>query len=141
MRYYSNTAVETELALLLDSVAGQMTVVSSAGHPAAPFTVIISPDGALEEIVLVTRKVGLTYDITRAWGGTPAVEHPVGSRVRHGAVAEDFREASLAYQLLYGVPVYSSTDPAALPLNSPLIPVTDYVRKSQATWGDLLASS
>lgn len=138
MRNFSNTAVETELALLVDLTSTQVTVKSAAGHPPVPFTLILSPDASAEEIVLCTAKNGLTYDVVRGWGGTTAVEHPANAKVRHGAVAEDFREAALAYKHLFGDPVYDPNDPSKPPSNAPVIPTNDFVRKSQPTWGDLL---
>ena len=94
MRNFSNTAVETETTLLLTISGTSVTVVSNIGHPAAPFTLILAPDGQAEEVTLVTAKAGLVYTVVRGWGGTTAVEHPAGTVVRHGAVAEDFRERS-----------------------------------------------
>ena len=138
MRNFSNTAVETETTLLLTISGTSVTVVSNIGHPAAPFTLILAPDGQAEEVTLVTAKAGLVYTVVRGWGGTTAVEHPAGTVVRHGAVAEDFREAAIAFEHLFGPPVYSPTDPTAPPTNPPLISPTDYVRKSEPTWGDLL---
>lgn len=137
-RSYSNTAAETELATLLTISGLSMTVLLGTGHGAAPFTLILAPDGALEEIVLVTAKVGLDYTITRAWGGTTANEHAAGTVVRHGAVAEDFREAAIAYEHLFGTPVYNPMDPIAPPTNAPLIDPATIVTTVDDTWGGLL---
>lgn len=137
-RKYSNTAIETELALLLTDSATEMTVLSGAGHPAVDFTMLLAPDGAAEELVLVTAKVGLTYTIVRGWGGTTAQEHAAGTTVRHGAAAEDFREAAIAYEHLFGVPVYNPLDPTAPPTNAPLIDPLTIVTTVDDTWGGLL---
>lgn len=138
MRNFSNVAVETELALLVDAVTPHITVKETTGHPAVPFTLLLDPDGNLEEIVLATARNGLTYDVVRGWGGTTAVEHAANAKVRHGAVAEDFREAALAYRLLYGTPVYNPNDPTAPPTNPPLLDPATVVTKTGDTWGDLL---
>lgn len=141
MRTYSNRAVETELAADIDATTPTITVKEGTGYPAAPFTSLLAPDLQAEEIVLVTAAVGLTWTVVRGWGGTTAVAHPAGTPVIHGAVAEDFREAALAYRQLFGDPQYDPTDPTAPPTNAPLLPLTDVVRKSTDTWADLLPAN
>lgn len=139
MRHYSNAAVETELVLLVDATATQVTVKESTGYPAqVPFTAQFDPDATPEEIVLVTGRTGNTWDVVRGWGGTTAVEHKAGAKVRHAAVAEDFREAAIVYRHLFGDPQYNPNDPAAPPTNPPLVDPSDYVLRSKNTWGDLL---
>lgn len=142
MRNYSNTAVETELLVSANDVAPTLTVKNTGGWPDAPFTVVIRPDSPDEEVCLVTGKQvsagGTTLTVSRGWGGSTAFPHPADSRVRHGAVAEDFREASLAYRHLFGEPVYDPNNPTAPPTNAPLVPTTDVVTKSASTWGELL---
>lgn len=139
MRHFSNAAVETEFVLLVTLTATQVTVKDGSGYPAqVPFTIIASPDGLLEEIMLVTARNGLTWDVQRAFGGTTAQEHPAGAKVRHGAVAEDFREASVVYHHLFGDPVYNPNDPTAPPSNPPILDPADVVTKKDLTWGGLL---
>ena len=138
MRNFSNTAVETELVLLVSVAATQITVKDGSGYPLPPFTVIADPDMPLEEVMLVLARNGLTWDVVRGWGGTTAVEHAAGAKLRHGAVAEDFREGSMAFTHLFGAPIYNPTDPTAPPANQPLLPPGDVVRRSDDTWGGLL---
>lgn len=139
MRNFSNTATETELASLVTAAATQITVKASAtGYPLPPFTAILAPDTLPEEIVLVTARSALVWDVVRGWGGTTASEHKEGTLVRHGAVAEDFREGALAYEHIFGPPSYNPLDPTAPPTNTPLIPVGDTVTRTKDTWADLL---
>ncbi len=135
MRNFSNNAVETELEVALDLTSTAMIVKEITGHAPCPTTFLVSPDGALEEIVLATSRSGLTYTVVRGWGNTTPLEHPANSKVRHGAVAEDFREAALAYKLLYGDPVYG---PDGVPTNPPLMSPADTVSKADLTWAGLL---
>lgn len=138
MRNFSNKAVETELALLADATTNTFTLRETLGHPTAPYTLIVAPDSGAEEIVLVSALVNNVATVVRGWGGTTAVEHPAGTKVRHGAVAEDFREAALAYRQLFGEPQYDPSNPSLPPTNPPLVDMTDVVRKSTNTWADLL---
>jgi hypothetical protein len=139
MRNFSNTAVETTLTALVTASATQINVPATAtGYPLPPFTAILAPDASAEEIILVTRRNSQTWDVVRGWGGTAASEHPAGTLVRHGAVAEDFREGAIAYEHLFGAPSYNPLDPTAPPTNTPLIPVGDTVTRSKDTWADLL---
>lgn len=134
MRKFANSAVETELLVSPGLSGGSITVADSTGYPVAPFTVLLDPDVTTEEIVLVTAVSGNTWEVTRGWGGTTAVSHDAGAKVRHGAVSQDFTEAAMAFDALFGDATYTSGQPT----NTLLIPVTDYVRKSAPTWGDLL---
>lgn len=138
MRNFSNTAVETELVLLVSVAATQITVKDGSGYPLPPFTITADPDALAEEVMLVTARNGLTWDVVRGWGGTTAVEHAAGAKVRHAATAEDFREAAMVFMHLFGEPVYNPTDPAAPPTNQPLLPLGDVVRRSDDTWRGLL---
>jgi hypothetical protein len=138
MRNFSNTAVETELTLLLTATGTQVNVKHAGGYPVTPFTAILAPEANQEEIVLVTSRNGLQWDVVRGWGGTQAAEHKPGTVVRHGAVAEDFREGAIAYAHLFGAPIYDPADPAAPPSNTPLVPTADIVTRSKHTWADAL---
>lgn len=142
MRNFSNTAVETSIPLELDDVATSFVVGDTTGWAPAPLTVLLNPDGSAEEIVLVTGYTNQTItSCVRGWGGTTAVRHPAGAKVRHGAVAEDFREAAMAFRHLFGDPVYDPNKPGTPPTNSPVVPVSDMVTKSADTWADLLPAN
>jgi hypothetical protein len=66
-----------------------------SGYPAQfPYTAIIDPDTASEEVVEVTAAAGTTLTVTRGVDGTSAVSHNAGAVFRHGVSARDFDEAN-----------------------------------------------
>lgn len=92
-RYYSSTAVTTTLTASLTSGATSATVASTTGWPTSyPFTVLLDPDTASEEVVNVTNVAGLTITIARGQDGTSGVAHNSGAAVKHGVSARDFDE-------------------------------------------------
>lgn len=93
-RYYSSTAGLMQLVSPATSVATTIAVDATGGLPATPFTLVLDPSTASEEIVTVTGVSGTTLTITRAQDGTSAVTHSAGAGVRHMATARDFTEAA-----------------------------------------------
>lgn len=95
IRYYKNgpaRALAFPIALASDT---SMTLDSVAGFPTQfPYTLIIEPDTALEEVVDVTAAVGNVLTITRGVDGTTASAHATASVVYHGISARDPREAN-----------------------------------------------
>lgn len=91
-RNYSNTAVSTTLTAGISNSAVSLTVASVTGYPSAPFTIIIDPGTASEELCEVTNVSGSTFTVTRGIDGTPAISHSNGATVVHGASARDFSE-------------------------------------------------
>lgn len=91
-RNYSNTAVATTLTSGVDSSTSSIPVDSVSGYPSAPFTAILEPGLATEEVVEVTAVVGSTLTATRGVDGTPAQAHGLGSALVHGVSARDFSE-------------------------------------------------
>jgi len=70
-------------------------VAALTGYPAqTPFTAIIDPDTASEEVVEVTNVAGTTLTVTRGVDGTTASSHNAGAVFRHGVSARDFDEAN-----------------------------------------------
>jgi hypothetical protein len=66
-----------------------------SGYPAQfPYTAIIDPDTASEEVVEVTAAAGTTLTVTRGVDGTSGVSHNAGAVFRHGVSARDFDEAN-----------------------------------------------
>jgi hypothetical protein len=59
-----------------------------------PWTAIIDPDTASEEVVTVTNVAGTTLTVTRGVDGTTAVSHSAGAVFRHGVSGRDFDEAN-----------------------------------------------
>lgn len=94
-RYYSSTAVATTLSASANNSTTSITVTALSGYPAqTPFTAIIDPDTASEEVVEVTNVAGTTLTVTRGVDGTSAVSHNAGAVFRHGVSGRDFDEAN-----------------------------------------------
>ena len=94
-RYYSSTAVATTLSGNINNSTTSITVAALSGYPAqTPFTAIIDPDTASEEVVEVTNVSGTTLTVTRGVDGTTASSHNAGAVFRHGVSARDFDEAN-----------------------------------------------
>ncbi len=89
-RQYSNIAVSTTLSSGIAAGASSLTVVSATGWPAAPFILVIEPDLAGEELILVGAKAGAVFSsLTRGFGGTSDVAHNATDVIKHVVVAED----------------------------------------------------
>jgi hypothetical protein len=112
-RNFSATAIETTLVNSISSAATNDTttsvsVVSTSGYPAAPFTLILAPDTNKEEVVTCTVINGTTLSIVRGQDQTQAVSHTAGTSVRHGVSGRDFKEeqthiAARGYDLDSGI--------------------------------------
>lgn len=92
-RYYSSTASPTALTGSVTDTATSLSVGSVSGFPLQyPFTLVLDPDLATEEIVTVTNVAGTTLTVTRGEDGSSAVAHTAGAEVRHMLTARDVRE-------------------------------------------------
>lgn len=92
-RNYSNVATSTTLTGSINGSATTIAVGSVTGYPSAPFTIIVDPGLATEELVEVGGISGTSFtSCTRGVDGTPAQSHGVGATVVHGVSARDFRE-------------------------------------------------
>ena len=96
-RNYSAIAVETTLTASISAssqgASGTIIVGSVAGFPSAvPYTLVLDPDTAREEVVTVTATSGTTLTVTRGQDNTQAVAHSAGISVRHAVSARDFKE-------------------------------------------------
>tara|TARA_B100001250_G_scaffold239429_1_gene205744 strand:- start:955 stop:2484 length:1530 start_codon:yes stop_codon:yes gene_type:complete len=90
-KYFSNTAVATTLAASISDADSSLTVNSSTGYPAVPFTIAINAGTSTEEVILVAAKSGTTFStLTRGHDGSTARAHTSGASVKHVAAAEDF---------------------------------------------------
>lgn len=93
VRRYSNFAVETTLVSSIGSGDSGLVVDDATGYPAAPFIVVVEPDTAAEEFILVGQKSGTTFStLTRGYDGSVDQPHNSASVVKHVAVASDFAE-------------------------------------------------
>lgn len=92
-RYYSSTAIRTQLTTSVSSTGTLLTVASTTGLPeSTPFTLVLDAGTASEEIVTVTGLSGLMLTVIRGEDGTSGASHAIGCEVRHAATARDFRE-------------------------------------------------
>lgn len=77
----------------VNSATPTIRLDSLAGLPAqSPYTLVLDPGLANEEIVSVTLVSGSALTVTRGYDGSVATNHTVGARVRHMATAQDFRD-------------------------------------------------
>ncbi|MGA2134020.1 MAG: hypothetical protein ABSH50_17135 [Bryobacteraceae bacterium] len=70
---------ETTLAAAITAIQPTLTVASSAGIPATPFTVSVCADGESGETMTVTKVVGNTWTVTRGVDGTTGAAAPLGA--------------------------------------------------------------
>jgi hypothetical protein len=91
-RNYSNVAEETALSTGINSSETSIAVGSNTGYPSVPYTILIDPGLATEEVCEVTAVVGTTWTITRGVDGTAASSHDSGAVVVHGYSARDLRD-------------------------------------------------
>ena len=105
MRYFSSTATAKTLTEGMTDAQTTIKLNNTTGLPASvPFTLVIDPDTASEEIVLVSAvggTDGATYTIVRGsnlldgvagGNGTSAVAHDSGATVKHMVTARDLQE-------------------------------------------------
>lgn len=103
MRYYSSTASSKTLSSSVNTTATTITLNNLTGLPASyPYTLVLDPDTASEEIVLVTSlSSGTTLNVTRGTdtyqgvtggNGTAKQNHNSGAVVKHMITARDLQE-------------------------------------------------
>jgi hypothetical protein len=94
MRYYSSTASPKTLSVAINNSVTSMTVSSTTGFPipSFPFTLVLDPDTATEEIISVTASAGNVLTIVRAQDGTAAASHSAGAVIKHMVTARDLQE-------------------------------------------------
>jgi microcystin-dependent protein len=92
-RYYSSVAEASSLSASITSGTTSVAVSSVTGFPGfTPYTLVIDPGLASEEIVTVTGVAGTTLSVTRGEDGTSAQAHSIGGAVRHMVTARDFTD-------------------------------------------------
>lgn len=102
-RNYSSVARQATLGSGISGSSTVVTVDQTTGFPTTPFTLVIDPGRAQEEIVTVTAQVGLNLTIARGQDGSTAVPHDAGATLRHMATARDYRDAAEHIGLTAGV--------------------------------------
>jgi hypothetical protein len=93
-RQYRSTVEAKTLSTGINSSVTTMTVNNVTSLPNAyPYTLVIDPDLATEEIVTVTALFGPeTLTIARGQDGTSPQEHTAGSVIKHMITARDLQE-------------------------------------------------
>jgi len=91
-RYYSSTAVDTNLAVGIDAAATSIVVASVTGFPASyPYTLAVDYDTSLEELVNVVGASGTTLTLGTTVGVADisgrGVDQGAGYRIAHAAGA------------------------------------------------------
>jgi hypothetical protein len=93
-RNYKSTVNAKTLAATMNSSVTTMQLNDIIGIPSYPFTMVIDPDTALEEIVTVNSlSSGNTVNVTRGQDGTTSVGHDAGATIRHMITARDLQDA------------------------------------------------
>lgn len=92
-RYYSSISQAMSLVSAVSAATATLQVSSIVGLPTSvPFTLVLEPGTASEEIITVTALAGATLTVLRGQDSTAAQAHGVGSAVRHMMTARDLRE-------------------------------------------------
>lgn len=92
-RYFSSIAQEMSLTGAVIDTATILAVNSVVGLPIqTPFTLVVDPGAASEEIVTVTAVSGTNLTVIRGEDGSAATAHGTGAKVRHMMTARDLRE-------------------------------------------------
>ena len=95
MRYFSSTATPKTLTSVggINAAVTSMTINNTTGLPGSfPYTLVLDPDTATEEIVSVTAAVGTSLTIVRGQDGSSATSHSAGAVVKHMVTARDLQE-------------------------------------------------
>lgn len=119
MRYYSSIAQDTTLTTAVGSTDTSLVVAAISGYPSSfPYTLVIDPDTAKEELVTVSAAAGTTFTVARGADGTTGVSHDIGAVVKHAVSARDYSDAQthIAATAAHGVAgsVVGTTDTQTL---------------------------
>lgn len=90
---YATNVPQTTLTGSVNASATSLSVASSSGWPATPFTACLDIGTSTQEPVDVTAVVGTTWTVTRNIDGTTGFSHAIGATVTHADIGRDFREA------------------------------------------------
>jgi hypothetical protein len=92
MRYFKSNTQETTLTSTINSTDVIIAVASVTNYPTVPFTLVIDPDLATQEIVEVTAISGLNLTVTRNIENTGAIGHDAGAKVQHMITGRDLQQ-------------------------------------------------
>lgn len=90
---YATNVPQTTLSAPVNGAAASLTVVSSAGWPATPFTAVLDLGNSSQEPVDVSNVSGTTWTVTRSIDGTAAFSHSAGATVTHCDIGRDFSDS------------------------------------------------
>ncbi len=93
-RNYINGAPPLSLSVGVDTLAVTLEVSSTAGYPAAPFTLALERGTVNEEVCLCTALNATTFTVTRGWDSTTAKSHSASAVIEHTTSAADYSEAN-----------------------------------------------
>lgn len=94
LRNFVNGAPLLTLSSSITNVSTTLTVSSTSGYPAAPFTIALERGTVNEEVVLCTALTATTFTVTRGWDGTTAKNHSAAAIVEHTTTAADYLDAN-----------------------------------------------
>lgn len=92
-RNFSSVAVPTTITANINDSATSITLASVSGFPTPPFSGVLDPGQASEEIVTVTNVVGTVATVARGQDNSAAVSHSAGATFRHMATGRDLQES------------------------------------------------
>ena len=94
IRNYLNGAPLLTLSSSVTTSSVTLTVTSTSGYPAAPFTIALERGTVNEEVVLCTASTSTTFTVTRAYDGTTGKSHSAGAILEHTTSAVDYLDAN-----------------------------------------------
>ena len=103
LRNYTNNAPQLALTTAVNTSAVTLAVTSTAGYPAAPFTLTLERGTVNQEVTNCTALTGTTFTVVR--DATPKA-HAIGASVEHTSEARDYSEANTHVNQ-----ITSATDP------------------------------
>ena len=92
LRNYTNNAPQLALTTAVNTSAVTLAVTSTAGYPAAPFTLTLERGTVNQEVTQCTALTGTTFTVVR--DATPKA-HAIGASVEHTSEARDYSEANV----------------------------------------------
>lgn len=95
VRNYINGAPLLTLSVAVNTTDVTLSVTSTAGYPATPFTGTLERGTVNEEVLLVTGKTSNTFTVTRGWDGTTGKNHSIGAAFEHTTAAVDYNELNV----------------------------------------------
>ena len=147
MRYYSSIAEDTATTSSVNSTDTTLPVTAIVGYPSSyPYTLVLAPDTASEELVSVTGVSAGSFTIVRAQDGTTGVAHAIGTVVKHAVSGRDYTDAQNHYVANTGVhalagAVVGTTDTQTLTNKTMSGAVNTFTNLPGNTWSLITAAT